>query len=78
MRKLLTFAGLLFTFLGSMAQGDMPVVWETKLSHHIQYTGTSLEGEHSYAASDKEITVFDNIPHTKVTSYHNNGVHPTV
>ncbi len=60
MRKLMTFAALLFTFLGAFAQGDMPVVWETKLSHHIQYTGTSLEGEHSYAASDKEITVFDN------------------
>lgn len=60
MRKLTFFAVLLFTFLGTFAQEDMPIVWESKLSHRILWTGTSWEGEHSYAASDKDMTVFDN------------------
>ncbi|HWS00999.1 MAG TPA: PQQ-binding-like beta-propeller repeat protein [Prolixibacteraceae bacterium] len=56
--KLLTL--LLFVAAAVFAQEDMPVVWETKLSHQILHTGTSLEGKHSYAASDKEMTLFDN------------------
>ena len=60
MKKLLTFAVLLLTIVWAKAQEDMTTVWETKLGHQIQYAGTSLEGEHSYAASDKEISLFDN------------------
>jgi len=60
MKKLLTFAVLLLSIVGAKAQEDMTTVWETKLGHQIQYAGTSLEGEHSYAASDKEMSLFDN------------------
>ncbi len=60
MKKLLTFATFLIFALVAKAQEDMTTVWETKLGHQILHTGTSLEGEHSYAASDKEISLFDN------------------
>ena len=60
MKRLMLFTALLFVFAAISAQEDMTVVWEKKLSHQIQFTGTSLEGEHSYAASDKDISVFDN------------------
>ena len=60
MKKLLTFAVLLLSVVWVKAQEDMSTVWETKLGHQIQYAGTSLEGEHSYAASDKEMSLFDN------------------
>ena len=60
MRKLMLFTLLVFSFVGLTAQEDMTVVWESKLSHQILFSGTSLEGEHSYAASEKEMTVFDN------------------
>ena len=60
MKKLLTFAVLLLSIVGAKAQEDMTTVWETKLGHQILYAGTSLEGEHSYAASDKEMSLFDN------------------
>jgi outer membrane protein assembly factor BamB len=39
----------------------MPTIWETKLEHKIEHTGTGTEERgYSYAASDKEITVFNN------------------
>ena len=60
MKKLLTFAAFLLFAVCAMAQEDMSVIWETKLGHQILHSGTSLEGEHSYAASDKEISLFDN------------------
>lgn len=60
MKKLLTFAVLLLTIVWAKAQEDMTTVWETKLGHQILHAGTSLEGEHSYAASDKEMSLFDN------------------
>ncbi|HCY42206.1 MAG TPA: hypothetical protein DHV48_12765 [Prolixibacteraceae bacterium] len=60
MKKLLTFAVLLLTIVWAKAQEDMTTVWETKLGHQILRAGTSLEGEHSYAASDKEMSLFDN------------------
>jgi len=60
MKKLLTFAVLLLTIVWAKAQEDMTTVWETKLGHQILHSGTSLEGEHSYAASDKEMSLFDN------------------
>jgi len=60
MRKLMLFTLLVFSFAGIKAQEDMSVVWESRLEHQILWSGTSLEGEHSYAASDKEMTVFEN------------------
>src|SRR5512133_1078796 len=60
MKKLLPLAFLLLAVSWAKAQEDMTTVWETKLGHQILFTGTSLEGEHSYAASDKEMSLFDN------------------
>ena len=60
MRKLMLFTLFVFSFAGIKAQEDMTVVWESRLEHQINFSGTSLEGEHSYAASEKEMTVFDN------------------
>jgi outer membrane protein assembly factor BamB len=60
MKKLLILATLLIFAFVAQAQEDMSVIWETKLGHQILHSGTSLEGEHSYAASDKEISLFDN------------------
>ena len=60
MKKLLAFATLLLVAVIVKAQDDMSVIWETKLGHQILHSGTSLEGEHSYAASDKEMSLFDN------------------
>jgi outer membrane protein assembly factor BamB len=54
------FAVLLLSVAWAKAQEDMSTVWETKLGHQILWAGTSLEGEHSYAASDKEMSLFDN------------------
>lgn len=59
MKQLLTPILALFV-LGTYAQADMPLIFEKKLSHKIDHTGTGLEGKISYAASDKEITVFSN------------------
>ncbi|MCB0397599.1 MAG: PQQ-binding-like beta-propeller repeat protein [Flavobacteriales bacterium] len=43
------------------AQEDMTTVWEVKLEHSIDQSGTGLEERgYSYAASDKEMTVFSN------------------
>ena len=44
MRRLMIFTALLLTLTRVFGQEDMPVVWETKLSHHILHAGTSLEG----------------------------------
>ena len=60
--KRLTFTsialGLVFSAMG---QDEMPVTWESRLDHKIQYYGTGTENRgHSYAASDKELTVFSN------------------
>jgi len=60
MKKLFTLAVILLSTIWANAQEDMTIVWETKLGHQILHSGTSLEGEHSYAASDKEISLFDN------------------
>ncbi len=60
MKKLLTVVLLLLSIVWAKAQEDMSVVWETKLPHQILHSGTALEGEHSYAASDKEMSLFDN------------------
>lgn len=60
MKQLLTPA-LYLLALGAFAQEDMPTIFETKLGHRIEHTGTGTEDRgYSYAASDKEITVFNN------------------
>jgi outer membrane protein assembly factor BamB len=52
---------LLLASLSAQAQEDMPVLWETKLEHRIDHTGTGTETRgYSYAADEKEMTVFDN------------------
>jgi len=40
------------------AQEEMPEAWKIDLEHKAERVGTGLEGEFSYAASDKMITVF--------------------
>lgn len=59
--KHLLITGSLLCATGLLAQQDMPTLWETKLEHRIEHTGTGTEERgYSYAASEKEITVFDN------------------
>jgi outer membrane protein assembly factor BamB len=60
MKKLTLIAVFLLAVCWVKAQEDMTTIWETKLGHQIIHAGTSLEGEHSYAASDKEMSLFDN------------------
>lgn len=60
MKQLLT-STLMLSAMGLWAQDEMPVIFETKLEHRIEHTGTGTEARgYSYAASDKEITVFNN------------------
>lgn len=62
MKRIITIGFLCLMATSAWTQEEMPIVWEKKMEHRIQYTGTGLEaaGEVSYAASDKEITVFNN------------------
>ena len=60
MKRILLSLFVLFQFGMLVAQEDMPVVWESRLSHQILFSGTGVEGETSYAASEKDITLFDN------------------
>ena len=63
MKKLLLITTVLLLNQLCIAQGDMPVVWETTLAHKIVYYGTDLadkEQSYSFAASEKEITFFNN------------------
>ena len=52
---------LLIPFIGN-AQDDMKTIWEFKCGHKITRTGTDIgvNGQYSYAANDKEMTVFKN------------------
>ena len=54
----------LFLGLGSaitvVAQDDMEVVWEKKYDHAAESFGLGLEGEYSYIADDKEISLISN------------------
>ncbi len=60
MKHLFT-TSLLLLGSGLFAQEEMPTLWETKLEHRIEQTGTGTEDRgYSYAADDKEMTVFDN------------------
>jgi outer membrane protein assembly factor BamB len=59
-RHLLTLI-MMTALLPLFAQEEMPTVWESKLEHKIVYNGTGLEDRgYSYAASEKEMTVFQN------------------
>lgn len=61
MRKHILLAFVMLSGLIAAAQDDMPLVWETRLDHKIVYNGTGTEGRaYSYAASEKELSVFDN------------------
>ncbi len=52
---------IIMGYISAFAQEDMPIVWESKLDHKIDYSGTGLEDRgYSFAASDKEMTVFNN------------------
>lgn len=61
MKKPLSLLFLLLFSILLKAQDDMPMVWEHKLEHKIMFTGTGTEERgYSYAASEKEMTVFSN------------------
>ncbi|MCD4664885.1 MAG: PQQ-binding-like beta-propeller repeat protein [Bacteroidales bacterium] len=63
MKNLLLFLFVTSACLFAIAQEDMPTVWETKLGHKIIYHGTDLadnSDSYSFAASEKEITIFKN------------------
>jgi len=51
---------MIFSVINAIAQEDMSIIWEQKMEHKIIYKGTGLEGQVSYCASEKEITVFKN------------------
>jgi outer membrane protein assembly factor BamB len=61
MKNALLICLLFFSTFLLKAQDDMPVIWENKLDHRIMYNGTGTEDRgYSYAASEKEISVFKN------------------
>ncbi len=61
MRTLFIAAIALLGLLSGKAQDDMPMVWESRMDHKIQYNGTGTEDRgFSYTASDKEISIVDN------------------
>lgn len=61
MKRTATTSALVLALLTLHAQEDMNVVWEMKLDHRFDHTGTGTEQRgFSYAANDKEITVFNN------------------
>ncbi len=62
MKTKLTLILALFFVVAIKAQEDMPVMWSTKLDHKIDFYGCDNVGDtgYGYAASDKEISVYDN------------------
>ncbi len=60
MKKTLLFIFALAASFALRAQEVMPEVWESRMPHQIHYTGTGIEKEFSYSASDKEMTLFEN------------------
>lgn len=61
MRRIIFTMTMLTGFILAQAQEEMPEIWQTKLEHKIAYNGTGLEDRgYSFAASDKEMTVFKN------------------
>ena len=59
-KQLLIISGLVSMSIGVYAQEDMKEAWTQKYDHKTERVGTGLEGEGevSYIATDKEITVF--------------------
>jgi len=49
----------LLPYLG-ISQEEMQATWSLELAHKTVHTGTGLEGAVSYAASEKDMTVFNN------------------
>lgn len=61
MKKITIVFALVSFYLGLTAQEDMPTIWESKLEHKIVFNGTGVEDRgYSFAASEKDITVFSN------------------
>jgi outer membrane protein assembly factor BamB len=61
MRRIIIAVILLTGFTLVYSQEEMTQVWLSKLEHKIVYTGTGMEDRgYSFAASDKEMTVFKN------------------
>lgn len=60
MKKCLLTAMAVCCSLMLMSQEEMSQDWATELDHKIIFSGTGLEGEVSYVANDKEMTVFNN------------------
>jgi outer membrane protein assembly factor BamB len=61
MRRIIITVILLAGFTLVYSQEEMTQVWLSKLEHKIVYTGTGMEDRgYSFAASDKEMTVFKN------------------
>ena len=61
MKKQLVTLALAVSSLLATAQEEMSTVWEVKLEHKINGSGTGSEHRgHSYAYSEKEMTVFNN------------------
>ncbi|MCD4735340.1 MAG: PQQ-binding-like beta-propeller repeat protein [Bacteroidales bacterium] len=61
MRRIVVLLFISLPFLYVYGQEDMPLVWVSKLGHKIVHTGTGIEDRgFSYAASDKDITMFKN------------------
>ncbi len=61
MKKAVLILIWMIPMISGFAQDNMKVVWEKKMDHKIIYSGTGQEDRgYSYAASDKEITFFNN------------------
>lgn len=61
MKKRIVHALLMLAAPALFAQQEMPTVWDVKLDHRTDRIGTGTEDRgYNYAATDKEITVFDN------------------
>ncbi|MBN2173522.1 MAG: PQQ-binding-like beta-propeller repeat protein [Bacteroidales bacterium] len=61
MKKLFIIILATFSYILGNGQEDMTSAWEMKLGHKILNNGTGLEDRgYSFAASDKEMTVFKN------------------
>ena len=63
MKKMFFLMTLAIISRFGFAQDDMTLVWETKLGHKIDYYGTDISDKpdsYSFAADDKEISLFKN------------------
>ncbi len=63
MKKIILISALAMLVNVLYAQDDMPIVWETKLGHTIDYYGTDLSdrgNSYSFASSAKDLTFINN------------------